>query len=83
MVHSSKTLVDPVRIQKNSLLFAFIISFALILNSHSFNTIAGVVFSKATLHKIEAKATYYLDFGLTEDVAKTQQDKDLDNSFAD
>lgn len=81
MVHSSKTLINPERIQRTSLVFASIISLALIMNSSSFNTLAKSVFSRNTLHKIEAKTQNILDLGLSEDVDKS--DKDLDNSFAD
>ncbi len=83
MVQSNNFLANPEVVEKSSFLLAFLISFVVLLNSHTFYNLASAASTRAAMHNIEAKAQHVLDLGLTEDVVKPQQAKDLDNSFAE
>ena len=82
MIHiENKMSVNPDLVEKGSFLLTFAACFLLLLNSHSFNSIATSALGSSTLQRIEAKANYYVNFGLTEDVMKKETVKDADNSF--
>jgi len=83
MIHiENKTVVDPEVIEKGSFLLTFTFSFLLLANSHAFSNSSLAALGRSTFHKIEAKASYLRDLGLTEDVAQKRSQKDLDNSYS-